>query len=566
MQPKPPEPSHAVQPPGFQEQMAQLVKNDPLFAAMAAELAAQRGDLNSATIAYLETAKYLNDVELAKRAVELTLADNDAELALQSAKVWAQLAPQDPQASRSVMLLQLSTNRLAEALPAMKAYLNTLREQEENHPGITAASPMKATLDLLLRVPDKKKAYETGLVLISDKEDPIEAQYVLSQLADAADLPERAIDHLQQVIDKVPEERYNVLMAQFMEKRDGNTKAAVEFLSGRADRNPDWFSARLYLARVFTTQSNWAAASDRFRELIRLQPTNYPLYSSQGFVMAKLGKRKDAERHFKIYLDKTPPAERQNELLIYISMADLYAADKQFADAMTWLNKAPNAAQDLDIQLKVHDIYRKQNRMKEAADVLERFKPQSEDDTVRLTLALSQFVEDLKQPAKAGKVLDKALVDYPDQPDLLYERAMVAERQKDLSSVERYLRRLIEVKPENPHGYNALGYTLTEFNVRLDEALTLILKANELAPKDPYILDSLGWVYYKMGKLTEAEGPLTEAFKIRQDKEIGMHLIELYIKQGRKKDAERIIQVLSEKFPKSNELDKLVQQANEIEL
>lgn len=355
-------------------------------------------------------------------------------------------------------------------------------------------------------------------------------------------------------------------MAQYMEKRDGNTDSAVEFLAARADRNPDWFSARLYLARVYTQQNNWQLAFERFKELIRLQPTNYALYSSQGFVLTKLEKRKEAEKHFNIYLDKTPPPELQNEMLIYISMADLYQKEKNFDGALKWLGKAQNADQNLDIQLKIHDLYEEQGKASEAAAVLERFQPQNEEDTVRLTLALSQFVEKIKQPDRAIKVLENALDEYPDQEDLLYERAMVAERQKDLPTVERYLKRLIEVKPQNPHGYNALGYTFAELGVRLDEALVLIKKANSLAPRDPYILDSLGWVYFKLGQFGLAEEALLKAFDIRQDEEIGAHLLELYIKQGRKDDAMAMLTQLKAKYPNSSELERLAKQANEIEL
>lgn len=556
----------APPPPGFKEKMAELVENDPLFAAMAAELAAQQGDLTSATVAYTEAAKFLKDPELAKRAVELTLSAGNAELALEAAKIWAELDSNDDQASRSVMLLQLSTNRVEEALPSVKQYIKKLQEQEDNHPGVSAASPLKVLMDLMLRIPDKSKAYQTTLSLIGNNPEITEEQYVLSQLADAADLPNEAINHLEKVLNKVPEERYNILMAQYMEKRDGNTDSAVEFLAARADRNPDWFSARLYLARVYTQQNNWQLAFERFKELIRLQPTNYALYSSQGFVLTKLEKRKEAERHFNIYLDKTPPPELQNEMLIYISMADLYQKEKNFDGALKWLGKAQNADQNLDIQLKIHDLYEEQGKASEAAAVLERFQPQNEEDTVRLTLALSQFVEKIKQPDRAIKVLENALDEYPDQEDLLYERAMVAERQKDLPTVERYLKRLIEVKPQNPHGYNALGYTFAELGVRLDEALVLIKKANSLAPRDPYILDSLGWVYFKLGQFGLAEEALLKAFDIRQDEEIGAHLLELYIKQGRKDDAMAMLTQLKAKYPNSSELERLAKQANEIEL
>lgn len=140
--------------------------------------------------------------------------------------------------------------------------------------------------------------------------------------------------------------------------------------------------------------------------------------------------------------------------------------------------------------------------------MLNQFKAKNEDESVRLALAKSQLAESQKAPAEAATELELALLNYPDQPDLLYERAMVAERQDDLPNVEQFLKRLITVRPDNPHGYNALGYTWAENNIRLNEALELIKKAIELAPNDPFILDSLGWVHYRLGEMDNAEATL----------------------------------------------------------
>ncbi|MEK9817842.1 MAG: hypothetical protein VW447_12215, partial [Limnobacter sp.] len=139
-----------------------------------------------------------------------------------------------------------------------------------------------------------------------------------------------------------------------------------------------------------------------------------------------------------------------------------------YVPALKWLDTTPNAADNLDVQLKKSALFEKQGNALSAKRVLNQFKPKNEDESVRLALAKSQLAESQKAPAEAATELELALLKFPDQPDLLYERAMVAERQDDLPRVEQFLKRLIAVRPENPHGYNALGYTWAENNVRLD--------------------------------------------------------------------------------------------------
>lgn len=550
----------SVEQQAYEARVAEMVKQDPLFALLTAEIASQRGDIYSATLAYTEAAKQQQNPELAKRAVEISLAEGQLELALNAAKVWTELSPQDKQASRSVMLLQLGTNQVEAALPALRDYLNTVKEAEAANPGVTGATTEKAALDMLMRIPDKAKAYQTGIDLFGNNPDDLETQTMLAQLANSSELHAKAVAHMENVLRKSPQERFYVLTAQFMEKRDGNLDAAMKLVDEQAEQNPNWFGARLYLARNHTQLGQWERARARFAEMIALQPDNIPLYSSQGFVLTQLKDYKAAEQHFRTYLNKTAPADRQNEVLIHATLSDMALERKDYKAALKWLDTTPNAADNLDVQLKKSALFQKQGNTKGAQQVLNRFKSKNEDESVRLALAKSQLAESRKVPAEAVTELEKALTTYPDQPDLLYERAMVAERQDDLPQVEKYLKRLISVSPDNPHGYNALGYTWAENNMRLPEAFELIKKAVELAPNDPFILDSLGWVHYRLGDLDNAETTLRKAYTLRQDEEIGLHLIEVLMKSGKTDEARQLAEKLTVRYPDSQPLKKLVQQ------
>lgn len=548
----------------YEARVAEMVKQDPLFALLTAEIASQRGDIYSAMLAYTEAAKLLNNPDLAKRAVELGLGEAQLELALTAAKVWAELAPENPQPGRSVMLLQLGTNKVDEALPALRAYLAEVQKVENSNPGLGGVSPEKVALDMLTRIPDKTKAYQTGLELFGNAPDDLNIQTLLAQLANSSELHPQAVGHMENVLRISPQERFYVLTAQFMEKRDGNTDAAMKLVDEQAQINPDWFGARLYLARNHTQLGQWEQARQRFAEMLALQPDNIPLYSSQGFVLTQLKDYQGAEKHFRTYLDKTAPADRQNEVLIHATLSDMAVERKDFASALKWLDSTPNAADNIDVQLKKSALFEKQGNAQAAKRVLNQYKAKNEDESVRLALAKSQLAEARKAPAEAATELEQALSAFPDQPDLLYERAMVAERQDDLPRVEQYLKRLIAVNPDNPHGYNALGYTWAENNIRLNEAMELIKKAVELAPNDPFILDSLGWVHYRLGEIDNAETALKKAYGLRQDEEIGLHLLEVLIRSGKKDEARQLSNKMSASYPDSQALKKLVQQLKEI--
>jgi Flp pilus assembly protein TadD len=151
--------------------------------------------------------------------------------------------------------------------------------------------------------------------------------------------------------------------------------------------------------------------------------------------------------------------------------------------------------------------------------------------------ARAELLREDGRPAEAFDVVDAALAVQPDEPQLLYDRAMLGERLGRLDRMESDLRRLITLRPNHAHAYNALGYTFADRNVRLDEARTLIERAVQLAPEDPQILDSMGWIAYRQGKTDEAIQWLQRAWAIRNDPEIGAHLGEVLWRMGRNADA-----------------------------
>jgi tetratricopeptide (TPR) repeat protein len=191
----------------------------------------------------------------------------------------------------------------------------------------------------------------------------------------------------------------------------------------------------------------------------------------------------------------------------------------------------------------------KNGRMNEALQHLEHLPVTNDQQRTQLIVAEAQLLREAGDYQKAFRLLSSGLDKYPDSPDLLYDRALAAEKIGKTDLMERDLRKLIKLKPDHAHAYNALGYGLAEHTSRLREALELIEKAVALSPNDPYIMDSLGWVHYRLGNLNQGLSYLKQAFGMNQDPEIAAHLGEVLWVQGTKDEAREIWQSALKNHP-----------------
>jgi tetratricopeptide (TPR) repeat protein len=191
-------------------------------------------------------------------------------------------------------------------------------------------------------------------------------------------------------------------------------------------------------------------------------------------------------------------------------------------------------------QLKIATLISRQQGLEAGREYLHRIDPRSDDDRIQMIQVEAQLLREAKAWQDTFEMLSKAVTEYPDSFELLYDRAMAAERIDRLDVLEADLRRVISMKPDYAHAYNALGYTLAEKTDRLREARDLIEKAYKLSPEDPFIMDSLGWVHYRMGEVQEALKILQSAYTSRPDPEIAAHLGEVLWKSGQHDEAQKI--------------------------
>jgi Flp pilus assembly protein TadD len=212
----------------------------------------------------------------------------------------------------------------------------------------------------------------------------------------------------------------------------------------------------------------------------------------------------------------------------------------QLNQAAQWLSQVPAAADPIKLASRQADLLSQQGRSEEARQVLAQIKTTNTEQAIRKALVQSVWLRENKRFDEAYTVVKQTMNANAPNSELLSELAMVTEKLKRFDEMESLLRELMQLKPQDPHAFNALGYSLADRNVRLDEARQLIMKALKLSPNDAYIQDSLGWVAFRQGHLSEARDILQAAYKARPDAEIAAHLGEVLWSMGQQKEAQAI--------------------------
>jgi tetratricopeptide (TPR) repeat protein len=224
---------------------------------------------------------------------------------------------------------------------------------------------------------------------------------------------------------------------------------------------------------------------------------------------------------------------------IYLGMGQAAEGLKRYEEAIGWYQKV-DSGDWVRAQLKIATLMARQQGLAAGRAYLQRIEPRTTDDSIQVIQVEAQLLRDAKEWNETYEMLTKAVARYPDSFELLYDRAMSAERVDKLDVLEADLRRVIKMKPDYAHAYNALGYTLAEKTDRLTEAKDLIEKAYKLSPDDPFIMDSLGWVHYRLGQVQEALKHLHTAYTARPDPEIAAHLGEVLWRSGQRDEAQKI--------------------------
>ncbi len=514
-----------------------------LLGLLLAEIAAQRDSSGYSAQTYVDLARRTRDPRIARRAAEISNYAKLPNLALEAAKIWYEAEPGSTQAVQAVSGLLIGARRVEEAEP----YLLKLFASNET----AATNGFMQINRFLAQNPDKSTNLAIVRKLAAAYPALPQAHFAVAQAAAGVDNDALALEEVRRAGQLKPDwDLPAIFEAQLLQAKSPDEAAAR--LAGYLQKYPGSREAGLNYARLLVMDKKLPEARSQFQTLLKENPDNTDVLYAVGLLSVQL-KDYDAGEG---YLSRLLDTRFRDKNGVRFTLGQLAEERKDFPKALKWYSQIESGDQFLPSRLRYAQILAKQGKLAEARDFLR--KVNAGEQQTQMLIAEAQLLREVNQNAEAFKVLDKALEAQPNQPDLLYDRALTAEKLERYDILEADLTKLIEIRPDHAHAYNALGYSFADRNVRLEEAKKLIEKALVLAPQDLFIVDSLGWTYYRMGDYPRALEHLRRAYKGRPDGEIGAHLGEVLWVSGERAEAERIWQEAVKNAPDNEALQKTI--------
>ncbi len=517
-----------------------------LYDFLLGEIALQRGDYALAAKTYLELARATRDPRVARRAVEVAAQGKLTDLALEAARTWYDIEPQSPAALQMLAALLVASRQVDEAEP----YLEKLLSAE----GVNREQGYLQLNRLLAANPDKAANLRVVKTLAARHPELPQAHFAVAQAAASAGDDAAAFAEVRRAATMRPDwEAPAVFEAQLLQKK--STTEAARRLEQFVQKNPGSREGRLNYARALILDKRVPEARKQFEALLAANPGNSDLIYAVGLVAFQLKDYAVAEENMKKLV--VNPEYRDPDGARYV-LGQIAEEQKQWPRAIEWYEQIDDGEHALPARMRTANAMAKQGKLDAAREYLRRVSEDNPDQRSQLIVAEAQLLRDANRNKDAFEILDKALAVEPEQPELLYDYALTAEKLEKFDLLEANLRKLIQIRPDYAHAYNALGYSFADRNTRLGEARKLIEKALELSPEDFFIIDSLGWVQYREGNLKGAADTLRRAYNGRPDAEIGAHLGEVLWVMGERNEANRVWQESLKTAPENETLLKTI--------
>lgn len=539
----------------------------PLFyQLLIGEIELRDGDPGSAYQVLLDAARKTRDERLFRRATEVALQAKAGDEALAAARAWRTAVPGSSEAHRYEVQILLALNRLADVAAPLRATLALV-------PAADRAGAIASLPGYFARVQDRKgvvasleqvlRPYAEGKPAGEPAATATAAWVALARARQAAGDAAGALEAARSASARTPGAEAVALLAIELMRASPEAESLVQaYFAAEPPSAPAPRSAvRLVYARTLALAQRYGDAVQQIEPVTREAPQFSDAWLTLGALYLELKRPADAEAALRQYLaraeqeapapaadgaeasddeddgDAATPAQRQAQAYLLLSQAAEQRRD--FKAAERWLAKV-DGSKALTVQTRRASLLAKQGQLQQAREMIRRLPERSPEETRAKLLAEAQLLRDQKQWQPAHAVLADATQRFPEDADLLYEHAMMAEKLDRFDQMERLLRKIIALKPDHSAAYNALGYTLADRNERLAEAKQLIERALALSPGDPYLIDSLGWVEYRLGDRAAAIKWLRQAYRARPDTEIAAHLGEVLWVDGQRDEARKV--------------------------
>ena len=511
-----------------------------VYKFLLAEIAAQRGDLTSAGHLYYDLAKLTKNIPLAQRATNIAGYARNGRLALDSAELWRQLDNDSLEAKQILAELFISSGNLAKARPIIEKLL----EQEK-----TRADGFLYLNNLLSKVENKKNALRFILAVAKPYPDLAEAHFSIAHTAYFAGdlkLAEKELDITESI---KPNWETAALFRGYTLAIDWPEKA-LEFYQSFLNVNPNSNEVRLEYAKILANLKMYSKAKSEFLRLVDGSLASPEISLTVALLSLELNDNILAEKFFNQALERG--YSDKDKIQIYL--AKIYLDRKEPDQAITFLDKISSGQLFVEAKILTAEIIAEQSSVDDGIASLLKYKNLSPNDKLQFLKAKTSLLYNNNRQQDAFDLMKGEDSNFDNSAEFKFDYAMLAEKMGNLLLMEQLLKEAIKIKPDYAYAYNALGYSYADRNIKLVDAKKYIEIALSISPNNHYIMDSMGWLHFRMGNIEIALQFIEKAYKIQKDPEIAAHLGEILWKMGKLKQAEIVWEESIKTYPSNTVL------------
>ena len=506
-----------------------------VYKFLLAEIATQRGDFNSAGHLYLDLAKQTHNISLAERATRVAGNSRNGRVALDSAKVWSTLDPDSVQAQQILAELYITSGNLSKAKPIVK---NLLEQDAYRGEGFLYLN------SILAKVENKKNALRFVLNIAEPYPNSKEAHFAVAHAAYFANNKKLTNSELAKIKKIDPKWQTAVLFEGYIISSESPDKAA-NFYTSYLRKYPEAGEVRLEYAKLLTNQKKYSLAKDEFLKIVNSSLASAEISFTVSLLAIELADFDLAEKFLLQSLERGYPQPEQ----IYIYLARIEDTRGNYTEALTWLNKIKSGPFFIESKILMAELIAKYEGNDQAIESLDQYTNLTTEGGLQLFRAKISILYSDNKETEAFDLMKKEEENFKGSAEFKYDYAMLAERMGNTVLMEQLLREAIKIKPDYAVAYNALGYSFADRNIKLEEAKINIEIALSLEPRNHYIMDSMGWVQYRLGNIDAALDFLKKAYSIKKDPEISAHLGEVLWHAKKIGEANRIWNESLKQYP-----------------
>jgi tetratricopeptide (TPR) repeat protein len=518
---------------------------DQLTRAILAELAGQRGQNDVALADYAALARETNNISIIQRAMRIAAFSRQPNVAIEMAELWLVQQPDSAEARQTIALELVSLSRYRDAFDQFEILL----DKGESVDFRVLSARIAASVNAGNAPPSLAGLIEDYTTLLQRHPDNDSLRLSLSHLYQINKQPEPALALIRQMRREVEQRERNgidaapgavaggdlvLLEVQLLDILEDKAGSLRELQRG-IKAYPEHKDLRYLYGRRLINDRKYPQARAEFAVLVNQNPNDYDLLYSLALLSMEVNLYAEAKNYLQRLVVNGQKLDDAHYYLGFIA-----GQENNPGQAIEQYLLIKGGSNFMQAQRNLTEAMVRANRYDEVHAHLQNIRFRNSDLNIPLLAMEANVLIDEKKYDLASTVLNNSVGAFPNNVELLFLRSVLSTETNNLAQMEADLRQIILLEPQSPVAYNSLGYTLADRTDRYQEAYDLISKAAELAPNDPAIIDSLGWVQYKLGKYAEARDNLDKAYKLYPDAEVAAHLGEVLWVMGDRSAATRV--------------------------